>query len=59
MPKHGDLAIALRSKLIELDDAAFSDEGFNGRAHGSLLRLKARSVPADREYLDDIVEIAG
>jgi hypothetical protein len=28
MPKHGDLAIALRSKLIELDDAAFSDEGF-------------------------------
>jgi hypothetical protein len=28
MPKHGDLAIALRRKPIELDDAAFASEGF-------------------------------
>jgi len=28
MPKHGDLAIASRSKPIELDDAAFANEGF-------------------------------
>src|SRR5262249_2343052 len=28
MPKHGDLVIALRSKPIELNDAAFADERF-------------------------------
>ena len=28
MPKHGDLAVALRRKPIELDDAAFANEGF-------------------------------
>jgi hypothetical protein len=28
MPKHSDLAIALRRKPIELNDAAFANEGF-------------------------------
>ena len=59
MTKHGDLAIALRRKPIELDDAAFANEGLMAMPR-IVTALKSQQRSRDRGYFDDnVVEITG
>jgi hypothetical protein len=59
MSQHGNLAIALRRKPIELDDAPFANEGFMAVPR-IVTPLERQQRSRNRRYFNDnVIEIAG